>query len=232
MHPPEVMTIEIFTKAPELDRVKTRLAESVGAQKALQIYLQLLQRVCETVAAYVSHCGDKRSVMPCLRVAGDPRNDEILALRKMYNFQQAQQCRSANLGERLVEAIIASLQQGRSTVILGGDSVAVDEAYLASAVSQLSHADLVVGPAEDGGFILLGVSGRLNQGAAADQVLALKARLQSLLCHIPWGAPQVLSALLRAAQRLELSVAPLEPRWDVDRVEDLRRLPWLLLDDE
>ena len=80
-------------------------------------------------------------------------------------------------------------------------------AYVAQAEAALDTTDVVVGPAEDGGYVLIG----------------LKRAEPALFRDIDWGTDQVLEQTLRAASQAQCSIAMLATLWDVDRPEDWQR---------
>ena len=119
--------------------------------------------------------------------------------------------RGTDLGDRLRHTFRSLLQREgpAGVVIFGADSPTLPPARLASAFALLgSEEDLVLGPAEDGGFYLIGAR-RIVPG---------------LFAGVPWGTSQVLEATLRAGRRSGLRVALLPSWYDVDRPEDLGRL--------
>ena len=90
-------------------------------------------------------------------------------------------------------------------VIVGCDAPSLTAAYVDQAVAALRNADLVLGPAEDGGYCLI----------------AMRELQQRIFVNIPWSSDAVLSETLNAAKGL--AVATLEPLWDVDDGDDLQR---------
>jgi glycosyltransferase A (GT-A) superfamily protein (DUF2064 family) len=105
----------------------------------------------------------------------------------------------------------ASRERVRSLVLIGSDLPGLSAASLLRAFLLLRHSPLVLGPARDGGYWLVGLAGSwplLFAGADGP---------------IPWGQDRVLACTLRAAERLGLAVEQLEVAADLDRVEDLER---------
>ena len=112
-----------------------------------------------------------------------------------------------DLGERLHRAFAQAFAQGaQAVVVIGADCPDLGPALFAQAFSALTRKDLVLGPAMDGGYYLVG----LTRPAPA------------LFADIPWGSGEVLTATLKQAQEMHLSIHLLEPLADVDRPEDLR----------
>lgn len=93
-------------------------------------------------------------------------------------------------------------------VVLGADSPDVPLAYVEEAFAQLNRYDVVVGPAEDGGYYLIGAS---------------QATPNNLFENIAWGESSVLQATLAAAERSKLSTIRLPFHYDIDALTDLQR---------
>jgi rSAM/selenodomain-associated transferase 1 len=115
--------------------------------------------------------------------------------------------RGADLGARMYTALSEGLTRAERVVLVGSDCPTLDVPYLQGAFDALLASDVVLGPAEDGGFVLIGCR-RL-----ADRALA----------NVPWGAGDVLRQTLLRLHATGLSVALLAPRADVDTPADLRR---------
>ncbi len=111
-----------------------------------------------------------------------------------------------DLGQRMLSAFVASLSQGRRRVVLiGSDCPEITAPILSSAFALLTDHDLVLGPARDGGYYLIG----------------LTAPYPELFQDMPWGTAAVLTKTQTKAARLGLKTALLEPLTDIDRPEDL-----------
>ena len=105
-------------------------------------------------------------------------------------------------------ALTSALADGANqAIIIGTDCPLMSPAYIAQAESALETADVVLGPAEDGGYVLIGC----------------KRAEPALFRDIDWGTDQVLEQTLRAASQAQRSVAVLDTLWDVDRPEDWQR---------
>ena len=93
-------------------------------------------------------------------------------------------------------------------VVIGTDCPVLDNKRIEHAFSLLDHHDVVIGPAEDGGYFLLGLS----------------APRPGLFSEIDWGTSEVLEKTIQAAINAKLDIAMLNELYDVDTIEDLRRL--------
>jgi len=112
-----------------------------------------------------------------------------------------------DLGERLAEAFRREFQRARQVCAIGTDAPAVDRRVVERAFDELSANDLVLGPALDGGYYLIGAT----------------AYRPALFRDVPWSTERVMTATLARARALELRTATLEPLPDIDTVEDLER---------
>lgn len=138
--------ILIFTRNPELGKVKTRLAKTVGSEKALEIYKFLLahtQKVTKNLDC-------DKAVYYSVKVR---END----LWDASTYQKKNQF-GEDLGFRMKNAFQDSFDAGYEKVlIVGSDLIDLSEEIIEEAFFQLASNDAVVGPAEDGGYYLLGM---------------------------------------------------------------------------
>lgn len=196
--------IIVFAKAPEPGKVKTRLIPALGADGACQLHQQLTRHVLQT-ASSAKFCPVE------LWCAPDCEHAFFKQCRDEFDVSLHTQ-QGEGLGERMGHALAMALQQSQQVLIIGADCPALTRQDLHQALSALSSdQDAVLSPAEDGGYVLLG----LSRFAPA------------LFTDIDWGTPQVM-----AQQRLRLKALgwqwqELSQRWDVDRPEDLPRLQTL-----
>jgi hypothetical protein len=185
----------IFIKNAALGRVKTRLAATVGDVRALEVYLQLLA-ITRKVALEVD----------CQRrLYYSDRVEEEDAWSGAQFAKYVQQ--GNDLGERMHVAFIASFAEGASKVIIvGSDCPELTAAIVEDAFAALYGHDVVVGPAEDGGYYLLG----------------MKTARISLFENMKWSTSTVLEDTLARVSKLELNVKMLPQLSDLDTEQDLR----------
>lgn len=204
--------IQIFTKSPELGKVKTRIADQVGECDALEIYRKMLQSVAIMAATFVN---DKSSsdhrLLAELRVAGCLQNAALIELSRQLNCPiKPQNMTVDNLGQRMLLALQEGLCCNDQVLIIGGDAVAIDVKYLSMAVESLvAGSDLVIGPAEDGGYILIG----LGKSATEKSIV-------NLFDGVSWGKETVLDETLSNAKKISLKTQLLDVRSDIDFLED------------
>jgi rSAM/selenodomain-associated transferase 1 len=186
----------VFLKAPRPGEVKTRLAIALGATAACDAYRRL---VAETLAGVQS--------IPAveLRFSPDDAREEIVPwLRRDWT---ACPQGAGDLGARLQRAFAGAFATGAErVVIIGSDAPEVSAADIRSAWRELRSHDIVVGPATDGGYWLIG----------------LNAPRATLFENIPWSTDQVLAHTLRRARQMQLRIQLLRILADVDTGEDWR----------
>jgi rSAM/selenodomain-associated transferase 1 len=115
-----------------------------------------------------------------------------------------QQC-GADLGERMYHAISDGLQRYDQVILVGSDCPGIDGTYLRGALAALMRLELVIGPALDGGYVLLG---------------ARKIQ-RELFVGVPWGHSSVFAETVRRADRHSIAWQALSALQDIDRPEDL-----------
>lgn len=195
--------IVIMAKVPEAGEVKTRLMPPLSASQAAALAGCFLQ---DTVAKAMSICH--------VIIAHPPV--ENAALRAALQAQlppclRWMEQRGHDLGERLTSAAEDAFQLGfKPVIIIGADSPTLPAQYLTMAISALAEdeSDVVVGPAEDGGYYLVGIN----------------AAQPGLFSDVEWSSAQTCAQTAENARRLGLRIAPV-PRWyDVDTPADLERL--------
>ncbi|PKD43174.1 hypothetical protein CWD77_11145 [Rhodohalobacter barkolensis] len=137
----------IFVKTPEKGRVKTRLAASVGDDKALNIYKKLLDITAETAAGV--HATKRVSYSKSVVI--DDQFDVNI-------FEKTVQS-NGDLGRKMKSAIHAGFEQGFKRVILiGSDCPGISSNLIDDAFDRLKSVDCTIGPSDDGGYYLIGMS--------------------------------------------------------------------------
>lgn len=184
----------IFQKNEVLGKVKSRLAVGTGEEQALEIYRQLLAKtylalrdISVSITTYFSEF--------------IPENPIHSAENKLVQVGQ-------DLGERMKNAFAENFESGMEKVVLiGTDCPSLEGIHLAQAFEALDQSDLVLGPARDGGYYMIG----------------MKCRADFLFEGITWSTELVLSQTLAlaAAQGLQTSLLPVLE--DIDTLEDWER---------
>ncbi|MBT4616111.1 MAG: glycosyltransferase [Gammaproteobacteria bacterium] len=191
--------IQIFCKAPVLGKVKTRLIQKLGRRGALDLYLQMFERLIAELSA--SRFNTELWISP----------DKDHAFFQSYAFARFQQA-GPHLGVRMSTALRDGLNRHESVILVGTDLPLIDRSYIEQAVGALQTHDVVLGPAEDGGYGLVGV----------------KAETPDMFSDIDWGTERVLSQTCARLNRDGLDFGLLPLIWDVDLPDDLPRYrAWL-----
>ncbi|MBD3617586.1 MAG: TIGR04282 family arsenosugar biosynthesis glycosyltransferase [Gracilimonas sp.] len=139
--------ILIFVKNPIKGYVKTRLAKSVGDSKALQVYQSLLQ-ITKNIT----------EELPCDRQVWYSQSVEENDLWDINHYSKFSQM-GANLGERMQFAFKQAFENGyRKTIIIGSDCADLSPQAINKAFEALDNHQVVIGPSEDGGYYLLGMT--------------------------------------------------------------------------
>jgi hypothetical protein len=188
----------VFLKHPETGRVKTRLAPALGAETAVELYRALCE---EVLGATTPRPGEyERLVFFTPPEAAESVRAWLPGLRLHPQT-------GGDLGTRMAAAFAWVFARGAERVaIVGTDAPAVSTATVAEALDALDEADVVLGPAEDGGYY----------------ILALRESRPELFEGIAWSTPAVLVQTVARARQGGLRIHQLARLRDIDTPEDLR----------
>jgi len=179
----------IFLKNPVAGKVKTRLAKGIGHDRALQAYklltaytlAQAKASTLSTIIYWSDHIVEECTTDQSVQVTGD-------------------------LGERMLIALKTELAMHDSAILIGSDCPGMSSDLLVTAASCLDSHDAVIGPADDGGYYLIG----------------MKAAHKELFTELTYSTDHLLQDTLSRAKDAHLQVAILETISDVDYLEDLQ----------
>lgn len=184
-----------------MGRNKTRLIPALGAEGATAFHARLARHAIGRAASFCMLHADA-VLRVCLEGGTSIEGKSWLGSERLDCREQS----SGNLGERMESAANAAFAVGAErVVIMGTDCPAIDERILESAFSALGDADVVFGPAADGGYYLVGMHGPAP----------------SIFRNIPWGGDSVLEESLAAGRRAGMRIALLGELSDVDMPQDL-----------
>lgn len=183
----------MFARAPLAGRVKTRLIARLGADGAARLHARLIRQAVHV--ALEARCGPVE-----LHVTAPHGLFPTLGIK-------IRRQRGRDLGERMHHALCGALRRHRQAMLIGADAPALTPADLRRARRLLHGNDLVLAPAEDGGYALIGA-----------RRLSLR-----IFTGVSWGGDAVLAETLRNVSRTALRYRLLRTVWDVDRPEDLDR---------
>jgi uncharacterized protein len=192
---PPAPRLVLFTRYPTPGAAKTRLIPSLGAAGAASVHKQLTERTLEILqphdrAVEVHYTGEAAAAFSAWL------GRDILLKPQV----------EGGLTERMMAALDPA-----PVIFFGADTPDLQASHVSDAVAGLAGNDVVIGPAEDGGYYLIG--------------LARPHRF--LLEDMPWSTDQVFPETLRRLQERGMSPVLLETLADCDRPDDLPRWPWL-----
>ena len=191
----------VFAREPVAGAVKTRLQPAIGEQGCLALYRALLERTMRTVQS--------QALAPVqLWVDQNPDHDLFLSYCNNEDiFLQSE----GDLGRKMAAAVCECFSQPGvdSVILLGTDCPAMTNDHLQLALRELAAGkDVVITPAEDGGYVLLG----------------MRELFPELFRNIGWGGAEVFASTMQRCREHEREVRVLPVLWDIDRPEDLLRL--------
>jgi uncharacterized protein len=184
----------IFTRNPQLGKVKTRLAKTVGDEKALQVYKDLL-----------FHTMIETQNLDCDKFVFYDENIETNDIWSGTLYEKKLQFGS-HLGAKMQNAFQTLFDLGyQNCIIIGSDLFDLEANHISEAFNKLESNDVIIGPAEDGGYYLLG----------------LKKVISSIFKNKNWGTSTVLSDTLKDLENYKIEF--LETLNDIDTFEDLEK---------
>ena len=194
--------LTIFTRYPEPGQTKTRLISALGKDGAAALQKELTEKTVQKIDLLVQ----TTTYEPVIYFEGG----ELASMQSWlgqdrHYIQQG----AGDLGEKLKRAFDDAFSAGAQRVVtIGCDCPGLAKEHINRAFDALYFNELVLGPATDGGYYLIG----------------LKRPLDELFENIPWGTDKVFDTTVSLAQQLGLSTEILEELHDVDRPEDLKHL--------
>jgi len=199
-----VRGIIIFTRFPEPGLTKTRLISALGAEGACRLHRDLTEQIIARVQRV-------RKSLPLgveIHYSGGSREQMAGWLGQDWDYVVQS---DSDLGTRMEQAFQRAFRLGWDQVVLiGSDLPELTTSLIREAFRRLENHDLVLGPARDGGYYLIGLK---------------ENRPELFGNHIPWGKAEVLKKTRATAEQLGLTTAYLAILRDVDRPEDLAGLP-------
>lgn len=191
----------VFAKAPIPGFAKTRLAARLGPEQAAALHARMVEHAVEQACAATPGSVE----LACAPTIDHPLFEELARRFGVSRVSQGE----GDLGARMHRAMGRALADARHAIIIGTDCPGLDANYLrrAAAALQSGH-DVVLGPAEDGGYVLVGAGtceSRMFEGIA-------------------WSTPGVLADTRSALRACRLSWFELSYLWDVDQPDDFDRL--------
>ncbi len=190
--------IIIFIKNAEKGKVKTRLASTLGDDKALQIYKALLGHTRKTVLSI--------PMERLLYYSSYINFEDDWPASEFHKYLQPE----GNLGDRIAYAFEKAFKNFERVIIVGSDCPTLSKKILTEAFEQLQHHNFVIGPAQDGGYYLLG----------------MRQFSPSVFENIEWSTESVLPDTISAIKKLDATYHLLPELSDVDYEADWERWGW------
>ena len=191
--------IIVFVRSPELGKVKTRLARSIGDQSALNSYKILLKHT----AAVLRDLSFDKVVYFSEKIDNNDFWENSLFEKKLQ--------KGADLGERMHHAFDTAFNKGyKKVLIIGSDLFDLTSSLITSAFEALETYDISIGPSLDGGYYLLG----------------MKKLQPEVFKNKKWGTDSVLENTLQDLKKQKIKL--LKALNDIDTLEDLQQQPELL----
>ena len=202
--PPPPERLLVFARLPELGKVKTRLAHSIGEVKALAVYEAMLRDLFASIGA-----SSERTEIEMLWAPTGAANGDLIS-GTFGHYATAMQT-GATLGDRIAMAFSERFffHRTEKAVAIGVDDPRLSRATIEHAFALLESCEWVLGPATDGGYYLIGC----RAGAFDSTVFA----------GVQWGSDSVLRETLARIAKSQQTVAMLPERYDIDVEYDLRR---------
>jgi hypothetical protein len=187
-------TLGVFAKQPTPGGVKTRLAAATSPAWAAQVY-----------EAFFLDLLDRLQALPVRRVLAYAPDDAVSYFQGLVRgrFELVPQG-SGDLGQRIPAFFHRELGKTEAVVLIGTDSPTLPLRVINQAFDELQRAELVLGPAADGGYYLIGCA----------------RRVPAVFEGVEWGTSRVLEQTIALVQRHQISFRLLPPWYDVDTLED------------
>ncbi|WP_179004709.1 TIGR04282 family arsenosugar biosynthesis glycosyltransferase [Winogradskyella forsetii] len=181
----------VFVKNIKLGTVKTRLAKTIGDFGAFEVYSELV-KITENATEALTV--DKRIYFSNAVVNTKWKNDS----KTVQNGK--------DLGERMLNAFKDGFDSGyKKIVLIGSDLPEISSTHISNGLKALETSDVVFGPAEDGGYYLVGLS-KMHT---------------SIFTNKPWSQPHLLTETLQELHKNNIAVSTLDTLNDIDTYEDL-----------
>ena len=185
----------LFVKQPIVGRVKTRLAKKIGDKAAAELYKCFVEDLLERLKANGFN----------FRICLWPP-DAAEDIRNWFGVDYWPQ-EGSNLGQRMRNAFIKAFSAGvKRVVLIGSDIPDMPAEYIAEAFEELKKCDIVLGPSQDGGYYLIGLSNKVPK---------------AIFEQIDWGTKDVYGQTLSKIKHLRLKLYEIPEWFDIDTYEDL-----------
>ncbi len=188
----------IFTRYPTPGKAKKRLIPVLGPEKAAQLQRKMSEETLRKAKKL-------KNIFP-VSITVFHEGGSRLEMEKWLGNIAIEKQKGIDLGDKMIDAFDKAFNsKAENVVIIGSDCPDISGDIIRKAFTLLEDNDLVLGPAEDGGYYLIGLCSKEN----------------SLFCDVNWGSEHVLKQTEKKAEESGLSVAYLEELKDIDRPQDI-----------
>ena len=191
--------ILVFSKPPLPGKCKTRLIPYLGEQGAARLQENLIKKIIADLVTF--------KLCP-IEIWQSEQTDYFTSHYKTHKEIAIYTQDGIDLGVRMENAIQESLKRAERIILIGSDCVLYSKSYLSIALKTLGNNQVVLGPAKDGGYVLIGV----------------KQIHPTLFSNIEWGSDNVLDITVHKIQEANLEFELLSELWDIDTESDIELL--------
>ena len=188
-----------FARSPAIGGVKTRMQPALSAREACDLHCELVRWTARTLVG--AQLGRVR-----LAVAGDT-SDPLFGTCAALGVDEITSQTGEDLGQRMLHALADALESYDRVLLVGSDCPGIDRPYLVQALDALNRAPLVLGPAADGGYVLVGARGECPP--------------RGMFSDMDWGSSRVYAQTLERLRESGRAWQELPIKTDIDRPEDL-----------
>jgi len=201
---PPAQRLLVFARLPELGRVKTRLAEAIGTERALAAYEAM-------VGDLLASIGESNEQVEIEILWAPTATANGAMLHRAFGDRSLAMQTGSDLGDRLAMAFSERFffHRTQKIVAIGVDDPLLPRAIIDDAFALLESCDWVLGPADDGGYYLIGCRAAVFNAA--------------IFRNVPWGSNHVFELTLTRIREMRNTVSMLPRRYDIDVVDDLQR---------
>lgn len=191
--------IFVFSKPAIAGKCKTRLIPSLGKERAAKVQSKLLIKIIDDLLEY--------QICP-FEIWQSEASPYFTELNAKYNHTLIMETQIGNdLGERMSHALSSGLKRSKMTIIIGSDCIEYSKQYLTDAIKSLETNEMVIGPAFDGGYVLIGGHSHYPE----------------VFKDIHWGTDKVLSESLAILDSKSINYSQLISLNDVDTADDYEK---------
>ncbi|MBL4761237.1 MAG: TIGR04282 family arsenosugar biosynthesis glycosyltransferase [Gammaproteobacteria bacterium] len=194
----------LFAKAPVAGYCKTRLIPALGLEATTHLHQKMINHCLATLQTMQR----RNHKLYSYELWSDDSQHAFIAQAGATHQIKIQQQSGTDLGQKMFNALNTALKTSKKVILIGSDCPEIDSDYIDLAKQKLDSCDVVIGPAIDGGYVLI----------------AVRKITPEIFNYINWGSDQVLQQTKSQLQQSSLSWCLLSALTDIDTAADLQRL--------